>query len=385
MVERNGYINEVLGLLEYNPVVALIGARQVGKTTLARLIAQHFEQTTIFDLENPEHLARLQDPMLVLPLLRGLVIIDEIQHSPELFKVLRVLADRPDHPAKFLVLGSASPHLLRQTSETLAGRIAYVAVHGFSLGEVGTAQLESLWLRGGFPKAFIAPSDEVSFSWRQDFIRTFLERDLPQLGINIPAITMRRFWMMVAHYHGQLWNSNEFARAFGLSDKTVKNYLDLLTSTFVIRQLPPWWENLSKRQVKAPKVYIHDTGILHALLGLKQLTDLSGHPKVGASWESFALNNIVAQLKATTEEAFFWRTQTGAELDLLVVRGNQRLGFECKRSVSPQMTKSLHIAGEDLHLTQLYIVHAGKETYPLASNITALSLHRLLQDLNPVT
>ncbi len=384
MINRLAYLTEIKSSLELNPVVALIGPRQVGKTTLSRELATQTSNTTFFDLENTAHLARLSDPMLALQNLEGLVVIDEIQHQPDLFKVLRVLADRPLSKCKFLVLGSASPVLLKQTSESLAGRISYIEIKGFSIAEVGIDNVDKLWLRGSFPRAFLAPSNQASVLWRQDFIRTFLERDLPQLGINIPAATMRRFWMMIAHYHGQLWNSSEFARAFGMSDKSVRNYLDILTSTFVIKQLQPWWENISKRQVKSPKVYLKDTGILHTLLNLNTLDELENHPKVGASWESFALNSILDQLNVASEEAFYWRTHSGAELDLLINRGNKRIGFEFKRTVAPQLTRSMHIASQDLQLSHLYIVHAGIESFQLAKNVTALSIYRILTELTNI-
>lgn len=382
MIEREYYLEKVLWLLNHYPVVALIGSRQVGKTTLARAVAKHYSDATFYDLENPKHLAQLADPMLALQQRQNLVIIDEIQHQPDLFKVLRVLADRPEHPCKFLVLGSASPALLKQSAESLAGRIAYQVIKGFSLQEVGSENLHRLWLRGGFPRSFLAPSETASVNWRQEFIRTFLERDLPQLGIQIPAITMRRFWMMLAHYHGQLWNASEFGRAFGMSDKTVRHYLDILTSTFVVNQLPPWWENISKRQVKAPKVYLSDSGFLHTLLGLHTKEELEGHPKIGASWEGFAMSTVMTQLHIQPEEAFFWGTYSGAELDLLIMQGNKRLGFEFKRTVAPQLTRSLLIAAEDLKLSHAYIIHAGEDSYPLATNVTALALTRVLSDLN---
>lgn len=383
MIPRKHYLKEIKRLLETNPVVALVGARQVGKTTLANEIANLYSKHTFFDLENPAHLARLSDPLLALQNLQGLVIIDEIQHQPNLFKILRVLADRKELPCRFLVLGSASPILLKQSAESLAGRIAYLEIHGFNLTEVGITELNRLWIRGAFPKAFIAKNEMESFDWRQNFVRTFLERDLPQLGITIPFITMRRFWMMIAHYHGQIWNSSEFARAFGMSDHTVKNYLDILTSTFVIRQLTPWWENISKRQIKAPKVYIYDSGILHALLGLNDQEQVENHVKVGASWEGFAMNNVLARLNIPNEEAFYWGTHAGAEIDLVIMHGNHRLGFEFKRTTTPQITRSIYTAAEDLKLTHIYIIHAGTDTFQLSANITALSIHRLLQDLDP--
>lgn len=384
IIKRTQYLSKLDFLLKNNPVVALIGPRQVGKTTLAKLMAKRFELSTFFDLEDPRDLARLADPMMALDTLSGLVIIDEIQHLPDLFKTLRVLADRSNKPCHFLVLGSASPQLLKQSSESLAGRIAYLEVSGFSLAEVGIQQFEKLWINGSFPRSFLSPTNEISVAWRQDFIRTFLERDLPQLGIKVPSVTMRRFWMMLAHYHGQIWNTSEFSRAFGMSDKTVRHYLDILSSTFVVKQLSPWWENLSKRQIKAPKVYLSDSGILHALLGLDTKEQLESHPKVGASWEGFLIQMIISQLNALPEETFFWGTHSGAELDLLVIRGNSRLGFEFKRSSSPKITPSLRIASEDLRLTHAYVVHAGKSSFDLSHHITALSASQIIQELNPI-
>lgn len=384
MLIRSEYLVELRTLLHQSPIVAILGARQVGKTTLAKMLVESSNETTFFDLENPAHLARLSDPLLALESLKGLVIIDEVQHQPELFKVLRVLADRQPLPCRFLVLGSASPALLKQGSESLAGRIAYMEVQGFSLQEVGEDQLNKLWLRGGFPRSFLANTEAESFRWRNDFIRTFLERDLPEWGVRVPAITLRRFWMMLAHYHGQLWNASELARAFGLNEKTVRHYLDIMTGTFVIKQLPSWWENISKRQVKAPKIYINDTGLLHALLGLESQESLENHPKVGASWEGFALNTVLAQLKALPEEAFFWGTYGGAELDLLVIHGNTRLGFEFKRTSMPTISKSLNIAMQDLNLSHAYVVHAGDASFPLSPGVTAIGLDDISKKLGSV-
>lgn len=356
--------------LRRSPVVALLGPRQVGKTTLARDLAGLFPaEYHHFDLEDLDDLARLAEPKLALGRLAGLVVIDEVQLRPDLFQVLRVLVDRPDNQARFLVLGSASPHLLRQSSETLAGRIAYHELDGFALDELPDA--ERLWLRGGFPSSCLASSEQESLAWRRDFIRTFLERDLPQLGIRIPAVTLHRFWRMLAHYHGQLWNGNELARAFGVSHTTVRNYLDLLTGALVVRQLQPWHENLSKRQVKTPKIYLADTGILHSLLGISSHSDLEGHPKIGASWEWFVLREIIRILEAEPEECYFWATHSGAELDLLVVRGNRRIGFEIKRTSAPRLTPSMRSAAESLKLDKLVVVHAGEHSFPLASGIEA--------------
>ena len=320
MIDRPNHVANIKRLLRDYPVVAILGARQIGKTTLAgELVKTHRGTATQFDLEDSTAVAKLQDPMLTLAPLKGLVVLDEIQRRPELFPALRVLADRRPIRTRFLVLGSASPTLLRQSSESLAGRIAFYELPGLSLTEVPKDDFSRLWVRGGFPRSFLARDEAASYEWRQNFIRTFVERDLPQLGVTIAAETARRFWTMLAHYHGQLWNSSELARAFGVADKTVRGYLDRLSDTLVIRQLAPWHENLGKRQVKSPKVYVRDTGLLHALLGIPSQQDLSGHPKIGASWEGFVIDQIIAQLRLNTSECYFWRTYQGAELDLLVV------------------------------------------------------------------
>lgn len=385
MIRREGHLAAVKGLLRSFPVVALLGARQAGKTTLARRIGRgHGEAVRFFDLEDPADLAQLTEPMLALRDLRGLVILDEIQRRPEIFPVLRVLADREESPARFLVLGSASPDLLRQSSESLAGRIAYHPIDGFSLDEVGTESLDPLWIRGGFPRSFLASTDEESARWRREFIRTYLERDIPQLGFRVPALTISRFWTMLAHYHGQIWNGAELARSLAVSDKTIRSYLDILVGTFMVDVVPPWFTNSAKRLVKAPRVYLRDSGILHALLNLWSSEDVQRHPRLGASWEGFAMHEILRRLGALPEERFFWATHGGAELDLLVVRGSKRLGFEIKRTDAPTTTRSMHVALADLELDGLDVVHAGDRTFPLAGKIRALSLSRLLQDLEPL-
>jgi len=386
MLARKRHRANLEGLLQRNPVVAIVGARQVGKTTLAReLVAGREDLAGTFDLEDPAHLARLEDPMLALEGREGLVVIDEIQRRPELFPVLRVLVDRPGRRFRFLVLGSASPDLLRQTSESLAGRIAYYELDGLAVDEAGADRLDDLWIRGGFPRSFLAESDDASAQWRRDFIRTFLERDLQQiLGGRIGAETIRRFWTMLAHWHGQIWNASEFGRAFGVSDTTVRRYLDLLTSTFVVRQLPPWHENLGKRQVRSPKVYLSDTGLLHTMLNLTGPEDVELHPKVGASWEGFALETVRTRLGARRDETFFWATYAGAEIDMVVVRGMRRLGFEMKRTVAPRTTRSMRIALDDLKLDRIDVVHAGRETFPMAEGIRALALARVWSDLEPL-
>ena len=382
MIKRSREIKTLQRLIKRHPVVCIIGARQVGKTTLARMFIKTFRTATAyFDLENPEDMSRIADPMLAFKGLKGLVVIDEIQRYPELFRVLRVLVDRSGNPVRFLILGSASPSLLRQGSETLAGRIYYHQLNGFSMEEAGSTNHNKLWLRGGFPRSYIARSHADSDEWRKGFIRTFLERDLPQLGFTIRATTLRRFWTMLAHYHGQTWNSSEFARSFGVADTTIRNYLDLLTSALVIYQLLPWHENISKRQVKAPKVYITDSGLLHSLLNLRTMRDLESHPKLGASWEGFVLQQIVIFLDARPEECFFWATHAGAELDLLVVRGRKKFGFEIKRTSSPNITPSMRNALSDLKLSRLDVIHAGDQTYPMGKNIRAVAISRLLDDL----
>ncbi len=385
VIHRHRHLDRVSGLLERFPVVGLIGARQVGKTTLARQISEKQPgKVAFFDLENPGDLARLADPMLAIKDLEGLVVIDEIQRAPELFPVLRILADRPRAPARFLILGSASPEMLRQSSESLAGRVAYHELEGFSPDEVGVDNLERLWIRGGFPRSYFAASDRDSLEWRMEFIRTFLERDLPQLGIAVSATTMRRMWTMLAHSHGQIWNASAFARSFGLADTTVRRYLDILTSTFVARQLAPWHANIRKRQVKSPKVYVTDSGLLHALLNLGDLDQVEAHPVVGTSWEGFAAKIVQQRLDVRSDECFFWATHAGAEIDLVVVRGSTRLGFEFKKTVAPRTTRSMHTALADLDLDRIDVIHAGDETFPLTVRIRALPLVRAYDDLDPL-
>lgn len=372
----------VTALLRQFPIVGVLGARQVGKTTLARqVIANRRGPSTFFDLESAADRARLADPLLALRDLRGLIVIDEVHQLPDLFRTLRVLADEPAGRRRFLVLGSASPELLRQGAETLAGRIAYHELHGFRLDEVGVAQLSKRWTRGGFPRSFLARSEAAGAEWREQFIRSFLERDIPQFGLRIPAPALRRFWTMIAHYHAQTWNSSELARAFGVAHTTVQRYLDVLTETFMVRQLPPWHENLSKRQVRAPKVYLRDTGLLHTLLGVRSTQELENHPKVGASWEGFALDVVLDHLGARFGEAYFWGTHAGAELDLLIVRGRTRVGFEFKRTSSPTVTPSMRSAIADLRLQRLYVVHGGMATFPLTEQILAVPLTRIAQDV----
>ena len=382
-VPRTHHLRQLKLLLREFPVVALLGARQVGKSTLARqLAASRRRPAAWFDLENPADLARLADPGLELRPLRGLVVLDEIQRLPNVFPLLRVLADRPRTPARFLVLGSASSELLRQTSETLAGRVAFHELDGFGLREVG--DLERLWLRGGFPLSYLARSVAASRRWRDGFIRTFLARDVPELGSLVPSATLRRFWTMLAHWHGQLWNGAEFGRAFGVSHTTVRRYLDLLTSVFVVRQLQPWHENIAKRQVRSPKIYVGDSGILHALLGLTDREEVVSHPKVGASWEGFVIQQIIHLLAVHPEQCFHWSTHSGAELDLMVAAGNRRYGFEIKRSEAPRLTPSMRSALATLGLERLDVVHAGTDRYRMAPKIRALPAADLAATLRPL-
>jgi len=381
-VDRSASVAAVRRRLRESPVVALLGARQVGKTTLARQVAERFgAPTTRFDLEDPRDLARLADPMLALRAHRGLVVLDEIQRRPDLFPVLRVLVDRRPLPARFLVLGSASPALLRQGAESLAGRIAFHELRPLSLDEVGVTHLERLWRRGGFPRSFISRTEQASDEWRRDFVRTFLERDIPQLGLRIPAAALRRFWEMLAHLHGQILNTSELARAFGVADTTIRRYLETLEATFVVRTLRPHHANIAKRQVKAPKVYVSDSGLLHYLLDVRSQHDLERHPKVGASWEGFLIESVTAHLGCRPEHCFFWATHGGAELDLLVVAGRRKLGFEFKRTTAPRVTPSMRAAVADLGLERLDVIHAGDATFQLQKRIRAVAAARLSQDV----
>ena len=381
-VVRKGALQRLRLLLREFPVVALLGARQVGKTTLARQLAATRTLTTWFDLESPADLARLDDPGLELRPLRGLVVLDEIHRLPEIFPLLRVLADRPRTPARFLVLGSASPQLLRQTSETLAGRVAFHQLDGFTTTEVD--DIDRLWLRGGFPRSYLARSEAASVRWRGSFVDTFLSRDVADLGGSVPPATLRRFWTMLAHWHGQTWNGAEFGRAFGVAHTTVRRYLDLLTSLFVVRQLAPWFENIGKRQVRSPKVYVADSGILHSLLGLPSRDALVSHPKVGASWEGFVVSQVITRLAARPEQCFHWATHSGAELDLLVAAGERRYGFEVKRAEAPRLTPSMRSAFQTLRLDRLDVFHAGTQSYGLAEGIRAMPATEMNSVLHPL-
>lgn len=360
--------------LRRSRVVALIGPRQCGKTTLARQFLPP-DSVNYFDLEDPASLARLEEPMTALRDLRGLVVIDEIHRRPELFPILRVLADRESLPARFLILGSAASGLLRQSSESLAGRIETISLSGFSLGEVGTASKGRHWLRGGFPRSFLAESEEESLVWRKNFIQTFLERDIPQFGISIPAPALLRFWTMLAHYHGQVWNAAELARSLGVNESTARRYLDLLGGVFMVRSLLPWHANLKKRQVKSPKVYFRDTGLLHALLPTGSERELLVHPRCGASWEGYIIEEVIKVVQP--EEAYFWATHNGAELDLFMLKDGRRLGVECKREDAPRLTPSMRIAMEDLELDHLTVVYPGDRPYPLGDRVTVVPLEEV--------
>ena len=376
MIPRPQAYKNITKILELFPVAALLGPRQCGKTTLARIIAEK-NPSTFFDLENPVDVARLSAPMSVLENIKGLVIIDEIQRKPELFELLRVLADRADNPAKFLILGSASPDMVKGASESLAGRIGFTDLSGFNLWEAGVENRDSLWVRGGFPNSFLAPDDNGSMVWRENFIRTFLERDIPQLGISIPSETLRRFWTMIAHYHGRVWNAAQFARSMGTSEITARRYLDILAGAYMVRVLPPWFENLRKRQVKAPKIYIRDSGIFHALLQLENLSDIQGHPMLGSSWESFALEHVVGAFN--NRDIYFWATHAGAELDLLVMSKGKRYGFEFKYADAPGTTRSMRTAINDLSLEYLWVVYPGKEEYALDETISVIPVSGILK------
>ena len=375
MLERRDLETAVHAALRRSPAVALVGPRQVGKTTLARSLLGPGSPNW-FDLEDPQVEAQLATPMVALKDLRGLVVIDEVQHAPELFKVLRVLIDRPENRAHFLLLGSASPALLRQSSESLAGRLEVIEAGGFTLDETGRGQAAALWWRGGFPRSFTAASDEASRIWRREFIRTTVERDLPQLGMNVAAPALYRFWSMLAHYHGQVWNAADPARSLGVNESTVRRYLDWLTQAFLVRQLQPWFANLGKRQVKAPKIYLRDSGLLHELLGIADPGALARHPKCGASWEGFALDQVLRI--ARPDEAYFWATHAGAELDLLMFKDGRRVGVEFKRSDAPHLTPSMRIALDDLALDALYVVYPGDRRYALAPRVQAVPLAALL-------
>ncbi len=371
MIKREVLQNAIRTALGRSRIVALIGPRQSGKTTLARQFVPA-DALNYFDLEDLTSLTRLQEPMTALRDLRGLVVIDEIQRMPNLFPVLRVLCDRNPLPAHFLILGSAAPDLIRASSESLAGRIETVSISGFSLAEVGADSLSRHWLRGGFPLSFLASSDADSLAWRKNFIQTFLERDLPQWGVRTPASTLLRFWTMLAHYHGQTWKASEPARSLGISEPTTRQYLDIMEGVFMVRVLQPWFANLKKRQVKAPKIYFRDTGLLHYLLGIRSELDLQTHPKGGASWEGYAIEETIKA--AAPDEVYYWATHGGVELDLLLLKNGRRIGVECKRVDAPRLTPSMRAALEDLELDQLFITYPGNLAYPIAEKVSALPI-----------
>lgn len=370
-MKRKRFLEQIDFQFRIHSICGLLGPRQVGKTTLAKQYAKKIPHVQILDLENPFDLARLENPMLTLSqMTNDLIIIDEIQRRPELFPILRVLVD--ENPRKFLILGSASRDLLKQSSETLAGRIGYIELTPFSITE--TKEYKNLWLRGGFPLSYLATSNHESYAWRQAYISTFMERDILSLGFSVPPVLMRRLWMMVAHNHGNILNMSDIGKSLSITHHTVRNYLEILVGTFMIRLLQPWFENISKRQVKTPKIYIRDSGILHSLLGIQDPKELHVYPRLGASWEGFALEEVIKKYQAQNEECFFWATQGGAELDLIIMKDGKRLGFEIKYTDSPKLTKSMLIAQEDLKLDHLYVIYPHRAIFPLADNITAQGL-----------
>jgi hypothetical protein len=379
MVKRKELLKRLHLTLKRSRVVALVGPRQCGKTTIARDLLDP-ESPNYFDLEDPPSLSRLDEPMSALRELEGLVVIDEVQRRPGLFPILRVLADRRPLPARFLVLGSASPGFLRQASESLAGRIETISMGGFSLAEIGVGAQPRHWLRGGFPSSYLARSEADSLAWRKSFLQAFLERDLPQWGIVAPALSLLRFWTMLAHYHGQVWNAADPARSLGVSEPTARRYLDILSGVFMIRQLQPWHANLKKRQVKAPKIYFRDTGLLHQLLGIRSPKDLLTHPKCGASWESYVIEEAIRAVDP--DEAFFWATHNGAEIDLLLRKNGRMFGMECKRADAPKLTPSMRIALADLRLERISVVFPGRVRYSLADRVNAVPLEDLTKGMS---
>jgi len=374
-MERVNYLNEIKKAFTVHPVVALLGPRQCGKSTLARQYAKQFNlpQVNYFDLENPIDVARLEaSPILTLTELTGLIIIDEIQLSPDIFKSLRVVVDKDRKQRQFLILGSASQALIHQSSETLAGRIQMVELTPFDFQE--THDLKRLWVRGGFPESYLADAENHSETWRKSYIRTYLERDIPNLGINIAARTLRRFWMMLTHYHGNIFNASELGKSIGVSNTSCRRYLELLAGTFMVRELQPWYENINKRQVKSPKVYFRDSGLYHALLDIPDYSALQRHPKLGASWEGMALEEVIRFHKASQEECYFWGVHSQVELDLLIIKAGRRLGFEFKFSDQPKLSRSMNQAMEILQLDSLTIISPGSHDFPLAEKIRAVGL-----------
>ncbi len=377
-IQRPRVLGQLLQALKRSPVVALLGPRQCGKTTLARQLSN--AQSHFFDLErSTDRQALAMAAERTLAPLRGLVILDEVQAMPELLAVLRVLSDRPDVPARFLLLGSASPDLIRGASETLAGRVAFVRLGGFDVTETGADTAGRLWERGGFPRSFLAEDEASSYAWRQEFIETFLSRDAARFGISLPPEALRRFWTMLAHLHGGPFNAAELGRAVSLDQKTASRYVDILAGAFLVRRLPPWFENTGKRLVKAPKIYVRDSGVLHALLGLRTPSEVRSHPRLGASWEGFALEHAIGLLDAE-REAYFWGTHGGAELDLLIHRGGVKHGFEFKFTDAPATTKSMRLAMTDLKLKRLFVVYPGTRRFELDEAIVALPLTGLLEE-----
>lgn len=381
-MKRTKFIERISKAFNVTPIVAILGPRQCGKTTLARMYAEKtglLPKENYFDLEDLADFERLQAPQTSLFFLNGLIIIDEIQRKPELFQTLRVLVDKPNLQQKFLILGSSSKELLKQSSESLAGRISYVELTPFSYEEVG--EVEKLWFRGGFPRSYLATKDEDSFLWRKAYIKTFIEQDIPSFGFNIPSPQLRRCWMMLTHYHGNIFNASEIGKSLQLSYKTIQNYTDILTNTLMIRQLQPWFENISKRQVKSPKIYFRDSGVYHTLLGLENRTALLTNPKLGQSWEGFALEEIIRYHQADPFDCYFWATHSSAELDLVIFQNENRLGFEFKFTDSPSLTKSMVIAMKDLKLSKLTLIYPGDKSFPLAENIYAASLTNYLSTI----
>lgn len=377
-MKRSIYIKKINNEFEINPIVALLGPRQCGKTTLAeQYVEQSKEPFYKFDLEDPEDLVALEYPKLVFNELEGTIIIDEIQRKPELFPFLRSFVDREKRKRKILILGSASKEFIQQSSESLAGRISYIELTPFNLLELGSENQSKLWHQGGFPLSFLNESEDGSFKWRKAYISTFLERDIPNLGIKIPAPTMRRFWQMIAHYQGQIVNFSELGRSFGASDKTIRNYLDILTETFMIRQLRPWHENVNKRQVKRPKIYLRDSGIFHSILTIENKRKLISHPKLGASWEGFALEQVLQYFQIDNEDAYFWAVHEQGELDLFFQKNGKRVGVEFKFSNSPEYTKSMSYALEHLKLDLLICLYPGEKKFKLKGNVIASGLMKL--------
>ena len=374
MIERPFYMSSLITAIYRAPITALLGPRQCGKTTLARMLMKE-QDAAYFDLESVPDQRRLENPEFALGDLDGLVILDEIQLNPDLFSVLRVLVDRPGNNARFLILGSASPDVIKNASETLAGRVEFIELSGFDLGEIGVKKWEDLWLRGGFPRSYLADTEEDSLAWREGFVRTFLEREIPQLGINISAVAMRRFWTMLAHYHGHTWNASRLGRSMGLTDKTIRSYLDILTGTYMVRQLQPWIANLGKRQVKSPKIYFRDSGLLHSLLEVTDRHSLLGHPKAGDSWEGFVIEQVLQFVRPN--QAYFWATHNGAEIDLLFMDQGKNYGVEIKLNEAPKITASMLTALTELNLEHLWIIYPGKKAYPAHEQISVWPISQI--------